>query len=498
MSVAVGFPYDETPAPVVLWRTLRSLPVTIRQHETQFVEMQRSFDEATPFLRVARLDAPTSYERTDPATVEFPGRAVPGILAIAWDGSRLSGSLEHQAPVQPGPVTLESTPGLLRGSETFGQARFANGMVEGLSGEFMSLGGSTTSTFEARRLTVTDRVGSAVFHRYCFRGGRLRGWASQTQRITSRSKKAYRFEARRDSFDVSLFDRRARITQVHDDEGDQRKQVLGVTIDGAPLDERGERLLWLMVSFIAGNRVQPIAIEHFDADAVRMEVTMLNAVDYGERAIAPPFDLRIAEPTFHQPDITRLIDGIGTLDDNGFPIAQALHHLHDANTGYTQVDLKNLLFCIHTLFEAWSDKNDQREIIKESQHKRLRRTLSPSLDAAFGVNTEIREAVAMAIRNANNRVGAQLQEVFFDSLGVVLSESDLRALRRRNSLFHNGYLVPEKGKAESAFHQELYDDSSTLRTLAHIAILKLTGYSGAVFDYRTWSTIWISSDNQNS
>jgi hypothetical protein len=81
---------------------------------------------------------------------------------------------------------------------------------------------------------------------------------------------------------------------------------------------------------------------------------------------------------------------------------------------------------------------------------------------------------------------------------MTLSDTDLRALRRRNSLFHNGYLLPKSGQSQLEFFQELVDDAATLRTLAHIAILKLAGYSGNALDYRTWSSIFVASGYPDS
>jgi hypothetical protein len=491
---AAGLPYDSTPARLLLWRALRSLPETIREHERLFVETQRRFDECEPFLRVARSDAVALYEWQGPASVDFVNRSLSGTLAVRWDGSRVSGSLEHGGSVRTGPLDLSrSSPGRLRGPEALGTALLPGAVLEGISGEFLAIGTSATSSFTARRLTRTVRPGTDVFHRYCFRGGRLHGWASWTERMSSRTSKGFRTDQSRDSFDVILFERRARITQVHEDKHDQRKQVLGIVLEGDPLDEREKRLLWLVFSFVVGNRVQPISIEHFDAGGICTQVSMLSAVEYGEQSTSPPFDLRITEPTFAAPDFVGLTNGFDALEHAGYPIAEALHHLHDSNTGYTQVEMKNLLFCIHTLFEAWTKENDQREIISEAKHNRLRKLMSSELDRVFGVDTEIRVAVQSAVRTANDRVGAQLQEAFFDSLGLTLSETDLRALRRRNSLFHNGYLVPKRGQSQLDFYQELVEDAATLRTLAHIAILKLARYNGTVFDYRSWMSIDVTS-----
>ena len=139
--------------------------------------------------------------------------------------------------------------------------------------------------------------------------------------------------------------------------------------------------------------------------------------------------------------------------------------VYDRNLAMSLASIKNLLFCIHTLFESWADANGRRDIIPESHHDKLRKGLKPVLDQAFGDDTEIRKGVQDAIRNAYRKVGAVLQERFFDSLGLTLSRLDARALRLRNRLFHNGFIAKKAGVAELDFYQELNDDAGTLRTL---------------------------------
>jgi hypothetical protein len=367
--------------------------------------------------------------------------------------------------------------------------------LEGVTGSFEWSGVGAPISFTARRLFVQsdDNINAtARFHRYAFRGGRFRGWPLSTTRISRRTMRGYHHEERRDSCDSVLFNRRGRITQVADDEFEQRNQILGVTIDGAPLDDAEQHALWLTLSFLAGNRVQPIAIEHFDDAAELISVERLSAVEYGEASSYPPFDFRISELR-PGPDVRVLTDGIAGLVAEGVPIGEAIHHLHDANTGYTQVELKNLLFCIHTLFEWWADRWEQREIEAEKAYKTLRRALKPDVDRVFASSDELREAVHRSVRYAHKRVGAELQEMFFDSLGVSLNKMDLRALRRRNNLFHNGFLRRKEDQTQHDFYQELFDDARSLRTLAHIAVLKLAGYSGEIFDYRSYAPIDVQS-----
>lgn len=468
---------------------LRQAPRLIREHEHQYRECRRRVNDAEPFLCVARRDAPEPYHWEGPATIIFTGSQLSGRLSVEWDGISLRGKHEYSTPFFSGTISSHETPGRLQGPARRGRVD-ANGIaIKGISGMFEPLiGGETSATFSALHLRVSEGPAPPSFHRYLFCGGRLRGWTASSERIVPKGK-GYTFSRSRDSHDFALFDRRARATAVRDDQSDARDQIIGVTIEGEPLSVEEQDALWHLLSFVVGNRLQPTAIEHFDKSATRTELELLGTVPFGEPAKGPPFDLRIAESGFQFPNLDVIARGFQRLFRAELPLAIALHHLHDANTSYIQVEVKNLLFCIHTLFESWADANGQRNIIPVKQHDRLRKELKPVLDQEFGDDTEIRSGIQDAIRNAYKRVGAVLQERFFDSLGVTLSALDRRALRLRNRLFHSGFIAKKAGVTELDFYQGLNDDAGTLRTLAHYAILKLAGYDGQMFDYRKWSTM---------
>jgi hypothetical protein len=496
LSKIAGLPLDETPPVILLWNTVLSLPQLIREHELEFTETLRAYDGDDAFLRVARLDEPKRYDWQGKAEVHFPIVTRRGLMTIAWDGSRITGKLNEASTSDQVSEMREMEPGVLQSPEGLGNADLGQGAkVDGIAGFFEWSGLGVPTSFTARRISEQCNDGDDVdtgFHRYTYRGGRFRGWDAQTQRISQRTKRGYHNELRRDSFDCALFGRRGRITQVTDDETEQCNQVLGVVVAGTPLDEADQHVLWLVLSFVAGNRVQPIAVEHFDGVAALLKIERLSAVEYGERSSQPPFDLRITERR-PVPDFRALTNGFARLVARGAPLAEALHHLQEANTGYTQVELKNLLFCIHTLFEWWTDEWEQREIAGKRAYKAFRRALETDIDRVFVNNDELREAVRRSSRYAFNRVGAELQEIFFDSLGVPVSGLDLRALRRRNTLFHNGFLKQKDTQSPHDFHQELFDDARTLRTLAHIAILKLAEYNGEIFDYRSYAPVELRS-----
>jgi hypothetical protein len=488
LAQRVGFPTQPTGLKSFL-ADLARIPTQIVEHEKRPEEIRSRLQAAEPFLQVARVGEPANFEWSGDATLEFPNRSLPGRMTVSWRGARVEGT--HQYFTMPNGDFVELSfpqPGRLHGEESYGEATIEQAAlkISRISGEFGALfPGQHTTGFSARALRV-GVAADAPFHRYIFRGGRLKGWQEFTERATFH-RQGLNFAQTRDSFNTLLLGRRARITQIHDDEINAYPRLIGVTIEGRPLDDDEQHVLWLTICFLVGMRLQTSAIEHYDANAALVGTEYLSGVEYGATGAHPPFDLRLAHSSFNPSSINVLAEGFSRLVRDEFPLAIALHHLHDANTEYTQVELKNLLFCVHTLFEAWTDVNDQRYIEDEKIHARLRRQLDLQLGELFGHDPELYHSVRDAIKFAYRRVGAVLQEIFFDALSTSLTPSDVRALRKRNPLFHNGYIIPKKGQGQLNFLQELIEDAGTLRTLAHEALLKLSGYRGTFFDYRSWS-----------
>lgn len=482
-----------------LFNDLRSIPAHMRAQEQVLSEARRRVAEASPFLKAARLRAPNKFSWQGAATIVLPDKEITGSLHVTWDGSEIVGTHRYIRDWDfaaggheiPAPV-----PGKVWGPDRHGSAQIpeAHIEIERVTGDFDDgLPGQAQTPFAARRLAVGD-ASDAEIHRYLYRGGRLRGWRERTERIETKQGTAERYQSTKDSFDTILFKRPARFTQVSDNETDQREQILGVTVSGTALSNDDQHALWLMLSFVCGNRLQTIAVEHFDVQGELLLAEYLSGVEYGAPPKGEPFDLRSGH-TFDPATFTVLADGFLRLERSGFPLAIAIHHLQDANTSYTQVEIKNLLFCIHTLFEAWTEQHKQRDIETEKVHDKNRRKLDNEIKTVFGYDEELRGSVRDGVKFAYRRVGAVLQEMFFDSLGTILDSCEMRALRNRNGLFHNGFLKPKKDESQHAFLQRLVDDAATLRTLAHEALLKLAGYRGPFLDYRSWKNRWCTNDD---
>ena len=491
VSTQLGLPVSQDSTLFAFAKAVAAIPRDILAFERHQIEIKARMSAEEPFRRIARQEIPEQFTWTGDATMVFPHNELPGLLTVHWDGARVYGKHTYRWWPTNMPAIIDIAlppPGRILGPD-----RYANVVVpetgfaiERVAMHFdETMPGERTSTFSAMCIVSGRSEVEGGFHRYIFRGVRLRGWGAATERVTL-SAGHISTTIKRDSYETPLFGRRARLTQVSDDESNQQNQVIGVTIVGAALDENEEHILWLVLSFVAGCRAQAIAREHFDDRGALLTTVYLGSNEYGAGASHPPFDLRIAFTSFDPATFDVLATGFSRLVRDEFPLAVALHHLHDANTSYTQVEMKNLLFCVHTIFESWVDVHGKRNITTKARHTKLRRQLDLELERVFGADTEIRQSVRDAIKYAYQRTGAVLQEMFFESKGRILTDVDRRALRRRNGLFHNGYLKERNGQSKSAFLQEIIDDTGSLRTLAHEAILKLAGYQGTFFDYGTW------------
>jgi hypothetical protein len=472
-----------------VFHEIGNLPRRRRQLYHYFLQLGAEHDAAEPFLRVARLAPPQAFEWDGPTVISFPNRQVPGDFEVKWDQGKVQCKLAYDgAPMSPGTtvLTLTSPPaGKIVGTDLYGTAKAADEavLVEGIVDTFTTLFPVRMETsFSAR--SVTRRISEAptAYTRYTYLGVRLSQWRLATQRFERHPNGDMSAPVARDSDEATLFGRRARLTQAS--EGQGSGDVISVTLAGPPLEDPQETVLRHVVSFVAGARAQALAIERFDDTGSLTGGKYLNEGEYGQTK-SPPFDMSPAGRTLDPATWSILCDGFAKMVAQGYPLWGALHHLHDSNSGWYEVEIKNLLFCIHTLFEKWSDIFDQRVIVTpRSTYKRAERQARGCLRSVFSFSEEAAASTITAIRFGNHRSGSELQALFFDSLGVVLTDCERNGLQLRNELFHNGYIKHDV-QSQSEL-QKVLDMAGALRTLAHLAILKLAEYNGLVFDWQTF------------
>ncbi len=477
---------------------LYKAPRRRRELRNYFLKLGEEYDAAEPFIKVARLEAPRSFEWSGSVPITFAHRQVPGDFEVRWD----TGSIRCKHTYDGAPDTNQSvsllatrpTPGKIMDLETFGSTSSSDGTlrVDGIIDLFEPLlPGRLVRTFSARRLERRLSADDIAFTRYNFLGVHLPFWRHNTERFVRYPNGDMSAPGKIDSDDATLFNRRCRITEAS--KGDHpSSNIIAITVTGPPLEEEQREVLRHVVSFVAGARAQQLSEDWYNVQAEYIGGIYLDSAVYGPTK-SPPFDMIPGAQSFSSNTWTVLCDGFAKMILEGYPLVAALHHLHDSNSGWYETEIKNLLFCIHSLFEKWADLNKQRITVKPEGHfKKAERLARACIQGFFGFCDEACRSAISALHYANNRDGSTLQGLFFDSLGVVLSPYEAQGLRLRNQLFHNGYIKHDvHSQAEL---QEVLYKAGALRTLAHIAILKLAGYNGWLYDWQTYSNRLCLSD----
>jgi len=464
-----------------------AIPRRRREMREWFEKLEEEYNSLEPLLKVASFPVCEAFAWSGDTTIVFPHRTLPGNVSVAWNRGTLECKLAYwggRAANAPPAFGNSANAGKIIGASTYGAALCPDESLrlDGIVDQFIAMF-PTTQVVTFTPATVTRRFNGnpIAFTRYSYLGLKIRWWRKGTSRFVREQDGSVSAPSTTDSDDTALFGRRARLTQTLD-EKESSRSVITVTLAGAPLTSEEERLLRQIVSFVAGARGELICEEWYSADADRLGGVFYDASEPGATK-SPPFEMWVDPNAFTSDTWTALCDGFSSLIADKYPLYSALHHLHDSNAGYYEVEIKNLLFCIHTLFERWADVEKQRKIVvPEAAFKRARDAVQACAVGHFGFSEEATQAVSDAIRYSNARGGGILQELFFDSLGIALDPIENKALHLRNQLFHNGYIKHDTASENEL--QNVLNCARALRTLAHLAILKLAGYNGMVYDWQ--------------
>lgn len=416
--------------------------------------------------------------------VSLPGKTMSGRGSVKADVSELHGQLDD-VPLDQVFETkgneivdiLGSSPGMLRTDYESGEARPDVGNAWNASAVIqigLTINESAIVRFSIGALTEKGESSAdqPSFCRYVYQGAYLNYASLMTDFPEEKA-----VQLRRDRLSGTFRGRRIDLRNLSDDRSAPRS-FLAVIIEGPELSDLESTVLWMLVCYMNGARVKPIYMDRFDADAKLMDRRFKLGVPFGVERNAP-FDYRTAQPAASSIEV--LLDGFYAMQSSDFPIAMVLHHLHDANTNNVETDTIQLLFAIHTAFEAWARLNRKEFLVSnDAWTKRMPAMLESLSPLVSDVPESLRASIANKLRGANMTSMGFRERYLFESLGIELDKDDKAALNLRNTLFHNGYLRKRFGELDQAERQKRVDVSGRLRNLVNLIILKLIGYDGYV------------------
>lgn len=456
-----------------LWRSVRTLPKHLRRPLYTAAE-RLVYEAADAIVAHARAPAPQPFHFQSSGFFRYPsGASVPCYFRVDWAADR--GVRGWHRPSTTSRSIADATPGKILEGDGVAESTDGDVTVHRIvpapwptTEDPMVVGWDAVA-----RVKVLSSEKPIVTTRYIYRGISIPGLSEFTVRREVDDVGEVCYPKTRDSLEVRAFGRRARVTQIS---RSTEESILSVTFAGTPLEKDLQDVLWHAVSFMAGGRAQLLLIDCREENGAPVQTEYQSSIVAGP-CDYPPFgpyqaDMRISLDAFES-----ICDGMAERISEGYPLGIALHHLHDANSGYYLVDLRNSLLCIHTLFEAWADIHHLRKVISDGAYRKYRKALQMLATAEIS-DEELRWQVHTNIQFGNHRSAEAFEVALPAFLGVHISDVAYSGLKRRNDLVHKGWVPHNEAEL-----QQLLDERRATRSLANAIIARLCGYEGPLFDY---------------
>jgi hypothetical protein len=247
----------------------------------------------------------------------------------------------------------------------------------------------------------------------------------------------------------------------------------------AIVDDVETNALWLVLSFVSGNRLALLAVESYDANG---DLVLASHRRSGRASDERSSPFHRMQAQLAQRALTSLINGVIRLIRAGFPIEVIVDHILTARSGRLDTDAQHYVLAIHTALEAWNRRYGLEYWIDDDLWEWFaERSRRPLLNQIYEtVGPETKQNLASAYRHANRTTTTWRQKKLFADLQIdITSDNDRRALAVRDEILHNGYFIERWHQLDQASRQRRRDDVARLHRLALMVIFRLTAFEGA-------------------
>lgn len=326
--------------------------------------------------------------------------------------------------------------------------------------------GKVIGQFRLAALGVYYATGAVEYTREVYRGPTLDNLCSQFTHVSSGYVP--------DRIEGKVFGRRTNIRDLRTPTAGGQS-LISIVYDGSPHAGIDGKALWLGASVLAGQMLQPLVVESYDAGGKLLSRAYQIGVQRSSVA-DPPFHLAYAP--FKAQWLEDLVDRIAASLNSNFPIDVLIALLHDATDGAMERRMQTYLLAIHTASEAWNRQVGKTTIIGKKRWDNWVPWISyvPELLARW-VNADLAKAVVAKIRDANYTSMNARMRSFCESMGIAYAGEDKKAVNLRNTLFHNGYLTRRFETLSQTEKQERIDQIDRLRDFAYRTMFASLGFA---------------------
>ncbi len=266
------------------------------------------------------------------------------------------------------------------------------------------------------------------------------------------------YAAQRGRIQEKAFGRRISVRDLR--ENNEKVCATAVVYDGAPLDDTESQALWLVLSLLAGSRLQTSVTETYDDKGQLIERVYRPGVANGAFGAAP---FHVHHASYEPGVFAILCDRVAGLLHADFPVDVLVAHLQDANEGSMERRMQSCLLGIHAASEAWNRVHGTTTIMpKDAWDKIKNQVAEVATTVAAAISPAIGTAVSNAIMGANN-VGTNARlRACLKALSLAPAGPMKKAIDLRNPLFHDGFLQRRFSSLSRQQQQERYDQVQLL------------------------------------
>ncbi len=270
-----------------------------------------------------------------------------------------------------------------------------------------------------------------------------------------------------------LFEREAllRPTKLGDE------PLLAVAYEGPPLAPQQSVSILTVLSLVFGRDLDAVAELAVDVEGNTASRRLYADRSRCEREPRPALMCTHAQTVSALgASLTTMVEKARRLrfDDDG-PIDSAVITLLACNGGRRDFEIRDIVLALDTMVESPAFTPKEGRIVEDfgpiAEHMHAAIKTLPG-DVPKALLIRLRERIA----EANQTFMTARRERFWKTVGFIPTPEEIRALRRRNTVSHKGFVDVEDVAAERA----LFLDLRRARTLVNEAFLALLGYDGPV------------------
>ena len=262
-------------------------------------------------------------------------------------------------------------------------------------------------------------------------------------------------------------------------------------LDRRPFSGSALRVLITVLSFVFGTFLEQVMRRTVDVDGEVLRQTVYTV--HGKTTPKPLAPIHLYQPWALAAvggQLSTMMNRCRALFVRRVPLDVAVAHLlppHDTVGG----EIRDIALALDTLIESPIYSPPRRLLVTRRRFQKIKAELEAFTDSILGeTEGEVKKRIGQVLQLANSASVNDRRKMFWESLGIMPTAQELKALDHRDTMSHLGYIPFPHGR-EGAWNR-LIREKHLLRTLVNRVIFRLLGYEGNVLNYVNGDDVTVS------